>query len=77
MHAETKVTEANQTQVPAEVRSKHNLAPGDLVVWDEMPDGTLRVSFRRRHVLRDLIGMAPGASGGDGVDAKRRAQRRP
>jgi bifunctional DNA-binding transcriptional regulator/antitoxin component of YhaV-PrlF toxin-antitoxin module len=76
MHAETKVTDANQTQVPAEVRAKHKIGPGDLVVWDEAPDGSLRVSFRRRHTLRDMVGFATGASDGDSVEAKRRAQRR-
>lgn len=72
---ETKVTEANQTQVPAALRAKHNVGPGDLVVWEEMPDGSVRVRFRRRHTLQDLVGFARGASG-DAVDTKRRAQRR-
>ena len=76
MSVETKVTEANQTQVPAGIRSRHHVGPGDLVVWEEMPDGTVRVRFRRKHTLRDLVGLAKGAARGNSVEAKRRAQRR-
>ena len=76
MQVETKVTDSNQTQVPAQVRSKHQVGPGDLVVWEETPDGELRVRFRRRHTLRDMAGLARGAAKGDAVQAKRRAQRR-
>lgn len=76
MQVETKVTDANQTQVPAQIRSKHHVGPGDLVVWEEMPDGSLKVFFRRRHTLRDMVGFARGAAQGNSVEAKRDAQRR-
>lgn len=76
MQVETKVTNANQTQVPAQIRSKHHVGPGDLVVWEEMADGSLKVFFRRRHTLRDMVGFASGAAKGDSVAAKRNTQRR-
>ncbi|MFA5860807.1 MAG: AbrB/MazE/SpoVT family DNA-binding domain-containing protein [Candidatus Thermoplasmatota archaeon] len=76
MQVETKVTDANQTQVPAEIRTKHKVGPGDIVIWDEHPDGSLTVHFRRRHTLRDMVGFAKSATKGNSVEAKRRAQRR-
>lgn len=76
MPVETKVTESNQTQVPAGLRAKHGIGPGDLVVWEETAKGEVRVRFRRRYTLADLVGIAPGAGGGDSVAAKKRAQRR-
>lgn len=75
MGAETKVTDANQTQVPAELRHKHGVEPGDIVVWEETPDGEVRVRFRKRRSIWDLVGKAPGAGGGDAVETKKRAQR--
>ncbi len=75
MSTSTKVTDANQTQVPAELRHKFGIEPGDLVVWEETEDGEVRVRFRRKKTLWDIVGIAPGAGGGDAVEAKKRAQR--
>lgn len=75
MSTSTKVTEANQTQVPAELRRKHDVEPGDLVVWEETPDGEVRIRFRKRRSIWDIADVAPGAGGGDAVEAKRDAQR--
>lgn len=75
MGVESKVTDANQTQVPAEIRARFGVAPGDVVVWEETPEGDLRVRFRKRYRLEDLTGLAKGGRGGDAVADKRRAQR--
>lgn len=75
MSVETKVTDSNQTQVPAPVRARHGVRPGDVVVWEETETGEIRVRFRRRKRLEDLVGIAPGAALGDAVAAKKRAQR--
>jgi bifunctional DNA-binding transcriptional regulator/antitoxin component of YhaV-PrlF toxin-antitoxin module len=71
---QTRVTKANQTQVPAELRARYQIGPGDVVVWEETSHG-IQVRFRPRRTLRDLIGIAPGIAGGDSVAAKKRAQR--
>jgi AbrB family looped-hinge helix DNA binding protein len=76
MCPQTKVTDANQTQVPAELRSKFGVRPGDVLVWEEMPDGEIRVRFRRRRTLEDLVGLIDRGKGGDAVRDKKRAQRR-
>lgn len=76
MLIQTKVTDANQTQVPASLRTKYHVGPGDVVLWEERPGGDVRVRFRRRYTMDDLVGAAPGAGGGDAVAAKKAAQRR-
>jgi AbrB family looped-hinge helix DNA binding protein len=76
MCPETKVTEANQTQVPAELRARFGVGPGDLLVWEETADGEVRVRFRHRHELKDLVGLVARGRGGDSVRDKKRAQRR-
>lgn len=80
MCPESKVTDANQTQVPAEVRARYGVSPGDVMVWEETPDGELRVRFRRKYKLEDLAGLVgkyPSRSKGpfDAVRDKKRAQR--
>lgn len=74
MTVATKVTEGKQTQVPAELRHRFGVEPGDLVVWEETPEGEVRVRFRKPKRLRDIAGTAPGASQGDAVETKKRAQ---
>lgn len=71
---ETKVTEANQTQVPAAIREQYKVAPGDIVIWEDTGSGEVRVRFRPRRKLRDLVGLAPDIPH-DSVTAKKRAQR--
>lgn len=62
--------------MPAPLLARAGVGPGDIVVWDETPTGAVRVRFRRRHTLDDLVGIAKGASGGDAARAKARTQRR-
>ena len=75
MTAESKVTDANQTQVPAEIRARYDVRPGDILVWEESPEGALQVRFRRRHRAEDLVGLLGGGRAGDAVADKKRAQR--
>jgi len=59
--------------VPAQLRKKHGLSPGDVLVWEDRGE-TIRVTPRRRVTLADITAM--GAAGGsDAVQAKRRIQR--
>lgn len=75
MTLDTVLTASNQTQVPAALRKANKVRPGDIVTWEPNPDGTATVRFRKKRTLADLIGIAPGISGGDAVQAKKRAQR--
>lgn len=74
MYRETRVTTSNQTQVPAELRAKHKLEAGDVVIWEEEDDGSLRVTFRKRRTLKDIEGLLDGADLPDAVTAKKNAQ---
>jgi len=71
---ETVITAANQTQVPADLRAKYRLGPGDVVVWEEEAGGVV-VRFRPRHRPEDLVGAFGGGRGGNAVADKKRAQR--
>jgi bifunctional DNA-binding transcriptional regulator/antitoxin component of YhaV-PrlF toxin-antitoxin module len=72
---ETQLTDKFVTQVPAAIRRDEGLEPGATVLrWRRISKGRYEVVFRRRKTMDDLIGLAPGASGGDSVQAKRMAQ---
>lgn len=72
---ETKLTDKFVTQVPAAIRKDEDLQPGETVLrWRRVGPGRYEVLFRKRKSLDDLIGLAPGASGGDSVKAKKWAQ---
>ncbi|MHB8585055.1 MAG: AbrB/MazE/SpoVT family DNA-binding domain-containing protein [Thermoplasmatota archaeon] len=73
--AESKVTDSHQTQVPSEVRQRFNVRPGDVVVWEETPEGDLRVRFRRRYSIAELPGLIKGGKRGDAMEDKKRVQR--
>ena len=79
MPVETRLTEANQTQVPAQFRARFGLGPGDVVVWEEV-DGEIHIRFRKRYRLEDLVGAfeshpKTGELRPDAVADKKRAQR--
>jgi len=72
---ETKLTDKYVTQVPASIRKEEDLQPGETVLrWRKIGPGRYEVLFRKRKSLDDLVGLAPGASGGDSVKAKKWAQ---
>lgn len=58
---ETKISSGFQTVLPAEIRKKFDLGPGDEVVWIVTGDEiSVRVRKKsRRDALLDLIGSAP------------------
>jgi AbrB family looped-hinge helix DNA binding protein len=43
MSAIAKVTVKGQTTIPREVRAALHVAPGDLIAWEVLGDGTARV----------------------------------
>jgi len=71
-HSRTKVSKGYQVVVPAPIRKKHGIEPGDELVWEE-EGREIRVVPRKRLSLRDILGMVEYA--GDAVQAKRRVQR--
>lgn len=51
-----KITAKGQTSLPAEVRAKLGVGPGDRVEFDLMPDGTFSLR-KARHGLEALRGI--------------------
>lgn len=58
--------------VPAAIRKKHGLDPGDILVWQDLGE-EIRVVPRKRLTRRDITGFV--SFPGDAVEAKRRIQR--
>jgi len=54
---ETKVYSGNQTTIPSEFRKKHNIQKNDIVEWKEEKDGTIKVNFRKKVTIDDIIGI--------------------
>ncbi len=71
-HSETRISKGHQVVVPAAIRRKHRLDPGDVLVWEDRGD-EIRVVPRKRVTREDITGMV--AFPGDAVELKRRVQR--
>jgi len=71
-HSKTKVSKGFQVVVPAPIRKKHDIRPGDELVWEEEGD-EIRVAPRKRLTLKDIVGIV--GYPGDAVQSKRRIQR--
>lgn len=72
MQSETRVSKGHQVVVPAAIRKRHRIDPGDVLVWEERGD-EIRVVPRKRLTLEDIAGFV--AFPGDAVELKRRVQR--
>ncbi len=70
----TKVYDGNQTVIPAYLRKKYNIQPDDIVEWYE-EDGEIRVQFRKKVKLEDVIGSVTLKEKTDAVKLKKMAQR--
>ena len=71
-HSKTKVSKGYQVVVPASIRRKHGIEPGDELIWEE-EGREIRVVPRKKLSLRDILGMV--GYPGDAVQAKRQVQR--
>ena len=69
---ETRISRGNQVVVPAPIRKKHGLDPGDVLVWEDRGD-EIRVVPRKRLTRADIAGFV--AFPGDADELKRRVQR--
>jgi AbrB family looped-hinge helix DNA binding protein len=53
----SKIYDNNQTIIPSEIRKKHDLKANDIVEWIEDDNGEIKIKFREKSKLRDIIGM--------------------
>ena len=70
----TKVYEGNQTVIPASLRKKYNIQPDDIVEWYE-ENGEIKVHFRKKVKLEDVIGSVTLEEETDALKLKKMAQR--
>jgi len=71
MTSQTKISEGYSTVLPAEIRKKLNLSPGDILQWD-IENNSIIIVPRKKVTLSDICGCI--GSGGDAVKDKRNAQ---
>ncbi|MEA4957641.1 hypothetical protein SDC9_21287 [bioreactor metagenome] len=53
----TKVYNNNQTSIPSKLRKRFNIEVNDIVEWIEDENGQIRVNFRKRSNLNDIVGI--------------------
>ncbi len=68
----TKISKGYQVVVPAEVREKFGLEPGDILLW-EKKNREVVVKPRKRARLEDITGIISVKA--DAVKLKKKAQR--
>lgn len=71
----TKVYNNNQTAIPSEIRKKLNIAPDDIVEWILWDDGRVEVVFRKRSVLKDIIGIGSTVKTTNGVELQKQIEK--
>lgn len=73
MTCETKISRGFQTVVPADIRKKFNIGPGDILEWKTTKNGA-EVRFRKKVTIEDIFGMVSGIKT-DSVELKKKVQR--
>jgi AbrB family looped-hinge helix DNA binding protein len=73
MTYKTKISKGFQTVVPAEIRKKFKVGPGDQLEWI-LSDGEVKLKFRKKVSLDDVLGIID-VHETDAVELKRRLQR--
>ncbi len=68
----TKISKGYQVVVPAEVREKFGLEPGDSLLW-EKKNNKVMIKPKKRTKLEDIIGII--SVGANAVELKKKAQR--
>ena len=53
----SKIYDNNQTIIPSKIRKKHSLNPGDIIEWIEEDNGEIKIRFRVKSKLRDIVGI--------------------
>lgn len=72
MPYETKISSRDTTVIPAYIRKRINIGPGDILIWD-IEGSEIHLRVKRENGIRDIAGII--GYGGDAVEAKKRAQR--
>ena len=71
----TKVYTNNQTAIPSEIRKKFNILPDDIVEWIEDENGEIKVNFRKKSSLTDIVGIVTSKKPIDSVKLQKKRDR--
>ena len=61
--SESTITTKGQTTVPQPIRDALQVQPGTKLMWNLMPDGTIKLFFNKP--LTKFDNLAPGSSGSE------------
>lgn len=70
----TKVFYNNQTAIPSEIREKFNVVPDDIVEWFEDENGEIKVNFRKKSKLNDIVSIVTSKKPIDSVKLQKRIE---
>ena len=71
MLSKSKISNSNSTSIPAQIRHKFNISPGDILLWDIKNDKII-LEHRKKITLNDIDGII--SVGGDAVKSKKKSQ---
>ncbi|MDI9437000.1 MAG: AbrB/MazE/SpoVT family DNA-binding domain-containing protein [Euryarchaeota archaeon] len=72
MTCQTKISKGFQTVVPARIRKRFQVGPGDIMEWIPTGDG-VELKFRKKVAIDDVLGMVEEPET-DAVELKKKAQ---
>ena len=63
----TKVYNNNQTSIPSKIRKRFNVKADDVVEWIEENNEEIKVNFREKSKLNDIVSIATSKKAIDSV----------
>lgn len=68
----TKVYNNNQTSIPSKLRKRFNVEVNDIVEWIEDENDEIKVNFRKRSKLYDIVGITSSKKSSDDVKLQKK-----
>ena len=68
----TKVYNNNQTSIPSKIRKRFNVKADDVVEWIEENNGEIKVNFREKSKLNDIVSIATSKKAIDSVKIQKK-----
>jgi len=71
----TKVYNNNQTSIPSKIRKRFNIKADDIVEWIEEDNGEIKVNFREKSKLNDIVGIVTSEKAIDSAKIQKKLDR--
>jgi AbrB family looped-hinge helix DNA binding protein len=68
----TKVYNNNQISIPSKIRKRFNVKADDVVEWIEENNGEIKVNFREKSKLNDIVSIATNKKAIDSVKIQKK-----